>query len=83
MYMNPPHLPNKKKLWLTIVYYTSKLWHYETLIYYGKTMVLWKKTMILWTNNGTIPITMELRFTRGKTLSITKDYETFIYNGIT
>ena len=65
--------PNKKELYFTIVYYTSKLWYYGTLIYYGKTMVLLKKLWYygkkLW---YTIPRTMELRFTKERN---TVDYQ--------
>ena len=46
--------PNKKELYFTIVYYTSKLWYYGTLIYYGKLWYYGKnygtmdKTMVLY-----------------------------------
>ena len=75
-------LPNTKKLWF-IMEHTMEIyqnnWSFEqtysfrTLIYYGKTMVLWKKLWYYGQNYGTIPKTMELRFTKEKTWTINFD----------
>ena len=63
----------KKQLWYTIVYYTSKLWYYETLInfvkrwYYGKKLWYYEKKPM-----NTLPKTMDLWFTMEKTMVLWK-----------
>ena len=55
---NVGKLPPKNEL--IINYYTSTLWYYGTLIYYRKKLWYYGQ------NYGTIPSTMEFRFTKEK-----------------
>ena len=60
------------------------LWNFHLLL---KNMLLWQNYLLwikLWyygQKYDTIPKTIELRFMKGKTWWITKNCETFIYNG--